>query len=219
MKIFENYNSAKQKYGEKLVTQMANNGIPDKYLLSACRFYDEKNVPIQHLQHSFRQWMTYVVKNDKSIDVNKLDYDEFQSVIQSYKNKYCVANVIYSDETGTLGKLNNAKDVQRIPTKNQWRIKSQNWFNRYTEQGYEFYVIYLPNESYPFEYVIAAVVNGNVEYYDSQDYEQFEDLRPEGDVQNSDHSLYQNKLPKQILSYLYNIAASQTEAIELKNRK
>jgi hypothetical protein len=77
-------------------------------------------------------------------------------------------------------------------------------------------VIYLPNEPLPFTYVIAAIHGGNVEYYDSQDYEQFEDLRG-GNENNSDHERYQNKLPQAIISYLYNIAAEQGEELESMN--
>jgi hypothetical protein len=60
---------------------------------------------------------------------------------------------------------------------------------------------------------VVAVCGGNVEYYDTQDYEQFEDLRG-GNENNSDHEIYQRKLPNEIVSYLYDIAASQTEAME-----
>ena len=41
MNLFENYNTAKQKYGEALVSKLLNAHIPDEYLLSACRFYNE----------------------------------------------------------------------------------------------------------------------------------------------------------------------------------
>ena len=45
-----------------------------------------------------------------------------------------------------------------------------------TSKGYEFFVIYLKEEPLPFTFVIAAVIDGDVEYYDSNDYEQFENL-------------------------------------------
>ena len=41
MKIFENYNSAKQKYGENLVRELTDKGVPPQYLLAACRFVQE----------------------------------------------------------------------------------------------------------------------------------------------------------------------------------
>lgn len=36
MKLFENYNSAKQKYGIELVKQLSKLGLSPQYLLSAC---------------------------------------------------------------------------------------------------------------------------------------------------------------------------------------
>lgn len=42
MNIFENFNTAKQKYGNELVLKMCNIGIPDQYLLSACRFFSRR---------------------------------------------------------------------------------------------------------------------------------------------------------------------------------
>ena len=44
MKIFENYNSAKQKYGVDLVDSLTKLGLPPLYLLSACRFIKDNGV-------------------------------------------------------------------------------------------------------------------------------------------------------------------------------
>ena len=41
MKIFENYNTAKQKYGEELANSVLSNGIPKEYVYTACRYYKE----------------------------------------------------------------------------------------------------------------------------------------------------------------------------------
>jgi len=213
MKLFENYNTAVQKYGEKIVRELLDNGLPPKYLLSACRFVKEGHNS-NEIVFYFRQWMTYVANNNKNIDVNKLSFDEFYQTIHKYKLDYIVPNKIYSDETASFGKLNNAKDVQRIPVQNQWCIKSQRKFDDYTKQGYLFFVIYLPNEPLPFTFVIAAVFEGNVEFYDSYDYEQFEDLRF-GNNGDDDHNNYQKKLPDPITTYLYDIAAKQGEALDL----
>ena len=212
MNILENYNTARQKYGEKLVKCLSDMGIPSQYLLSACRFTTEGINP-NDIKLYFRQWMSYVVKNNKNLDVNKLSFDEFYQTIQKYKLDYIVPNKIYCDGTASFGRLNNAKDVQQIPVQNQWCIKSQRKFDDYAKQGYLFFVIYLPNEPLPFTFVIAAVFGGNVEYYNSYDYEQFEDLRS-GNIGNDDHNNYQKKLPNQITTYLYNIAAKQGEALD-----
>lgn len=213
MKLFENYNSARQKYGTELVETLTQSGLPPQFLLSACRFITENGVPQQRIVNLFKEWMRYVVKFNNT-DVNKLSYEQFFNLISQEKSKHCVPNVLFSNEVASLGKLNNAKDVQYVPVRNQWCIKSQKWFDNYKSQGYDFYVIYLPQEPLPFTFVVVAIVNGNVEYYDSNDYEQFEDLRTNGNIENSDHQIYQNKLPKEITSYLYNIAANQTEELE-----
>lgn len=143
MKLFENYNSARQKYGTELVETLTQNGLPPQFLLSACRFIAENGVPQQRIVSLFKEWMRYVVKFNNT-DVNKLSYEQFYNIISQEKRKHCVPNVIISDELASLGKLNNAKDVQYIPVKNQWCIKSQKWFDNYKSKGYDFYVIYLP---------------------------------------------------------------------------
>ena len=144
-------------------------------------------------------------------DVNKLTYEEFFNLISQEKSKHCVPNIIFINGIASLGKLNNAKGVQSIPIRNEWCIKSQKWFDKYTSNGYEFFVPYLKEEPLPFTFVIAAVTDGDVEYYDSNDYGQFENLGNPKETNNSDHDVYQSKLPQEIISYLYNIAIKQTE--------
>lgn len=212
MKLFENYNSAKQKYGIEMVKQLSKLGLPPQYLLSARRFIKEYNVPSQRMVSQFKEWTKYVIKYSQ-YDVNSLSYDEFLRVLSQEKSKHIVPNLIWQNEMASLGRIDNAKDVQSIPVKNQWCIKSQRWFNDYTSKGYVFFVIYLPNEPLPFTFVVVAICDGDVEYYDTQDYEQFEDLRG-GNENNSDHEIYQRKLPQEIVSYLYDITAQQTERKE-----
>ena len=209
MKLLE---TARQKYGLKIVNQLSKLGLPPQYLLSVCRYIKEYNIPPQRMVSQFKEWARYVIKYSQ-YDVNSLSYDEFLRVLSQEKDKHIVPNLIWQNEIASLGRLDNAKDVQSIPIKNQWCIKSQRWFNDYTSKGYVFFVIYLPNEPLPFTFVVAAICDDNVEYYDTQDYEQFEDLRG-GNENNSDHEIYQKKLPQEIISYLYGIAAQQTERKE-----
>ena len=214
MKLFENYNTASQKYGIELVKQLSELGLTPQYLLSACRFVKENNIPLSNMINQFKEWTKFVIKYN-NYDVNRLSYDDFLRIISQEKSKHIVPNLIWQNEIASLGKLNNAKDVQSIPVKNQWCIKSQNWFDRYADKGYVFFVIYLANEPLPFTFVVVAICGGNVKYYNTQDYEEFEDLRGANE-NNSDHEAYQRKLPNEIVSYLYDIAASQTE--EMENR-
>lgn len=218
MKIIENYNSTKQKYGIDLVNSLSKKGLPPQFLLSACRFVSENGVSHQHIVNLFKEWMKYVAKHNNA-DVNTLSYEQFFDLISHEKTTHCIPNVIFCNDVASLGKLNNAKDVQSIPVKNQWCIKSQKWYDKYKSKGYDFYVIYLPKEPLPFTFVIAAVVDGNVEYYDSNDYEQYENLGDPKQTDNSDHEKYQRKLPQEIVSYLYNIAVDQAEQIENNNKE
>lgn len=216
MKIFENYNIARQKYGVGLVDSLTKLGLPHKYLLSACRFIKDNGVTQERIVCLFKEWNKYVEKYNDT-DVNKLTYEEFFNLISQEKSKHCVPNVIFINGIASLGKLNNAKDVQSIPIRNEWCIKSQKWFDKYTSKGYEFFVIYLKEEPLPFTFVIASVIDGDVEYYDSNDYEQFENLVIPKETNNRDHDSYQRKLPQEIISYLYDVAISQTERKEHKN--
>ena len=211
MKIFENYNIARQKYGVGLVDSLTKSGLPPKYLLSACKFIRDYGVTQERIVCLFKEWKKYVEKYNDT-DVNKLTYEEFFNLISQEKSKHCVPNIIFINRIASFGKLKNAKDVQSIPIRNEWCIKSQKWFDKYTSKGYEFFVIYLKEEPLPFTFVIASVIDGDVEFYDSNDYEQFENLVIPKETNNSDHDVYQRKLPQEIISYLYKIAISQTES-------
>ena len=216
MKIIENYNSARQKYGVGLVDSLTKLGLPPKYLLSACKFIRDYGVTQERIVCLFKEWKKYVEKYNDTY-VNKLTYEEFFNLISQEKSKHCIPNIIFINGIASLGKLNNAKDVQSIPIRNELRIKSQKWFDNYTSKGYEFFVIYLKKEPLPFTFVIVAVTDGDVEYYDSNDYEQFENLVIPKETNNSDHDAYQMKLPQEIISYLYDIAIKQTERKEHQN--
>lgn len=213
MKIFENYNTVRQKYGVGLVDSLTKLGLPPKYLLSACRFIKDNGVTQERIICLFKEWNKYVEKYNET-DVNKLTYEEFFNLISKEKSKHCIPNIIFSNGIVSLGKLKNAKDVQSIPIRNEWCIKSKKWFDNYTSKGYEFFVIYLKKEPLPFTFVIVAVIDGDVEYYDSNDYEQFENFGNPKETNNSDHDSYQRKLPQEIISYLYDVAISQTERKE-----
>lgn len=145
MKIFENYNSARQKYGVGLVDSLTKLGLPPKYLLSSCRFIRDYGVTQEQIICLFKEWKKYVEKYNDT-DVNKLTYEEFFNLISKEKSRHCIPNVIFINRIVSFGKLNNAKDVQSIPIRNELRIKSQKWFDKYISKGYEFFVIYLKQE-------------------------------------------------------------------------
>lgn len=166
MKIFENYNSAKQKYGEVIVKQLSECGIPPQYLLSTGRFM-KQGIKATDLKHYFRQWMTYVVKNNKNINVNKLSFEQFYKTIQEYKRNYGIPNKVYDDGTVSIGKINSHQDISKFPVKNNWCIKQPVMFKNYINQGFSFYIIDNGDESDYVRYVVLMIgKNGENFYYD-----------------------------------------------------
>ncbi len=172
MKLLENYNAARQKYGERIVKELSDIGIPPQYLLSACRFYQDIQVSIEKIQQLFRQWMTYVVKNNQTIDVNKLSFEQFYQTIQKCKAEYGMPNKVYSDEQVSIGKINSAKDVSRFPIKNNWCIKQPRMFQKYINNGYSFYIIDNGDGSDYIRYAILMVGKDSRKYYYDLDNEQ-----------------------------------------------
>lgn len=87
MILFENYNTARQKYGIEMVNQLSTLGLPPQYLWSACRFIKEYNVPLQRMVNQFKEWVKYVIKFVQ-YDVNKLSYDDFLSILSQEKSSF-----------------------------------------------------------------------------------------------------------------------------------
>lgn len=106
MKIFENYNSAKQKYGVDLVDSLTKLGLPPQYLLSACRFIKDNGVTQEWIICLFKERKKYVVKYNDT-DVNKLTYEEFFNLISQEKSKHCVPNIIFNQSIYKLLYINN----------------------------------------------------------------------------------------------------------------
>lgn len=216
MKIFENYNSAKQKYGEQLANSVLSNGIPNEYVFLACRFYTEDNIPIEVLQQRFRQWMSYVRNNGKeTFNINNLNYKQFDGIIRNAVQKALKPNPIYDDGTIFMGEFKTKEDALLYPIQNNWcTSNSANKYNLYVNGGYRLFVIENKSLDEPLKYVCASIFEGRVVYWDVNGIRLYEDLRDEGDSENSEHEKYQRTLPKEIVSYLYNIAATQTERKE-----
>lgn len=141
MKLSENYNSAKAKYGE-IADKMRAARISDGFLLSACRFNKENGVPPEDLFNYFHQWCIYVLKHER-IDVNTLDFNGFYTTIQQYKNKYGIPNQIYNDGKAVIGLLRSNKDLAYFPVKTSWCISRPNMFQQYANDpmAYTMYLI------------------------------------------------------------------------------
>lgn len=141
MKLLENYNSAKAKYGDVADTMRAAR-ISDGFLLSACRFFVKNGVPPEQLFNYFHQWCVYVLRH-KRIDVNTLEFDDFYNIIQEYKNKYGIPNQIYNDGKVVIGELKSNKDLSYFPIKTNWCISQASMFATYVNDpmAYNIYII------------------------------------------------------------------------------
>lgn len=168
MFLSENYNTSKQKYGEKIVKELSDIGIPSRYLLSACRFYQE-GVSIINLKNYFRQWMTYVVKN-KNIDVNGLSFEQFYQTIQKYKRQSLNANNIYDDGKVSIRKIVDFNDMKNLPFANYWCTRKRKYWDEYSskEPPPNFYLVTNNNftESSNCRYVMIEMYpNGEIGYW------------------------------------------------------
>ena len=141
MQIKESYQSSVAKYGKNLTDEMKEKRINPRYFLSVGRFHNEVGTPIETLSLLFKQWNTYVIKNNKYIDVSKLSFDEFRNTLNKYKMEFGIPNKVYDDGKVSIGRINSHKDVCKFPVKNTWCIKQPNMFKKYIEQGYSLAII------------------------------------------------------------------------------
>ena len=130
MKLFENYNTAKQKYGEELANNMLQNGISNEYVNTACIFYTEDNIPKEVLQQKFRQWMSYIRNSGKeTLNVNNLSYQQFDNIIRGEIQKAAIKPTLISLHLRT-----KPIDLSNIS------VKRSDWdaffvFQRYTDSS------------------------------------------------------------------------------------
>jgi len=209
MKLQENYNTASQGYGKDLSKKLLDLGLPNEYLLAACKFHVNNKIRLKTLVDLFKQWNKYVIKyepKEKKTDVNKLTYGQFFNKIQDGKMQHLVPNVIYRDDSVVVGELKRPQELHKIITPSPWCISAARVFNQYAAVGRRFFFIYSPNEPFPYDYVIAMVYNGEVEFYD----------RNNDPYRDNAAYQFQKKLPQQVIDYLYDIAATQGEEIDGK---
>lgn len=165
MNIFENHNTCIGKYGN-LTIKMGEEGISSKYLLSACRFHTENNIPIKILSSLFKQWNYYVMRNNPT-DVNKLTFTEFRNILDNCKREYGIPNKVFDDGKVSVGRITSSKDLSKLPIKNDWCINKPNQYQKYMNDGWRFYLIDNGDTSDYIRYVLLMVDdNGKRYYYD-----------------------------------------------------
>ena len=219
MKLFENYNNAKQKYGLEIVQKLSNLGIPSQYLLSACRFANEGIKPTD-LKHYFKQWMNYVVSNDKTIDVNRLSFEEFYQTIQEYKSSYEVPNKIFDNGAIQIGEFKTFKEANMFPIPNDMCIcKTKKWFKYYQSPHSRYLLIYDSRRNDDKRYVLAIIEYGDISYADLSGHEfanSFAD-QEKGNATQTEFDQYQQSIGKEAVAFLYNIAADVKDKIDNNN--
>lgn len=210
MKIFENYNSAKQKYGENLVRELTDKGVPSQYLLAACRFV-HKGFSIGNIKKYIRQWMSYVKPNDNGQhDINNMSFEDFYETIQKYKRAYGIPNKIYDDGTVSIGKINSPKDMAKFPVENHWCISQPGRFNQYKRDGYTFYLIDNGDESDYVRYAILMVGKDGIKYYYDLDNEQ---------MTSNSVSEFQSHLTQEAISFIKTLNENNDIKTEHNMRK
>ena len=154
MILCENFRTASDKYGEVIAREALNSGIPDKYILAACRFHCEKpNKDFNILKVQFRQWMTYVVPNSNQ-DVNTMCYGEFSELLRETMAMNNTPNCLYNDGKWSLGYWNSFKEARMCPFNTKWCIcHSQKDWIKYTKvKGSEFFVVNCNDKDIPMEF-------------------------------------------------------------------
>ena len=142
MKVFENVNTARKKFGNEIVDKILNAGIPEKYLNSACKFYKEEDVSVSFLRHFFKLWDRFV-KPLQKYDVNNISkLSEFITLTLETERNYIPKKQIYKDDSVVIGIVENYKDISNInfPIQNKWCIKDSLTFEVLSEE-WNFYLL------------------------------------------------------------------------------
>ena len=168
MNIFENFNKAKQKFGENLARQAIEAKIPNQFVYAACKFNVENGTPFNDLYLLFSQWTTYVVSKNTNINVDVLDYNTFWKTIQDYKKQYGEEGKVYDDGTVSITHISSLEQMKKLPIKNLWCIRREKHWNEYQQNGARFYLI--TNNNYSDEsncrYVMVEMyANGEIGYW------------------------------------------------------
>ena len=168
MNIFENYNKAKQKFGENIAQQAIDSKIPNQFVFAACKFNVENGTPFNDLYNLFSQWTTYVAPKNKNINIDILDYDTFWTTIQEYKKQYEQEGKVYDDGTVSITRIASFEQMKNLPIKNLWCIRREKRWNEYQENGAVFYLII--NNNYTDDsncrYVMVEMYsNGEIGYW------------------------------------------------------
>lgn len=165
--------------------------------------------------------MTYVVKNNKSIDVNNLTFEQFHQIIQKYKSSYEIPNKIFGNGTIQIGEFKTFKETSMFPIPNNMCIcKTNRWFKHYQSPKSRYLLLYDSRRNDSKRYVIAILEHGEVSYADLYGNEFGSSFRDEGKTNEEQRAFneYQQSIGKDVVSLLYNLAADTSNIIDDNNQ-
>lgn len=229
MNINEGYKSAVYKYnkltntnkGREFVSMLNRIGISKQHLLWAVENIEERQINLYIFIQAYKEWKHYVLpyykQQNKAIpDISNLTYQEICKMIDECKSYWAYPNVVYNRNGITVCKLNNYQDAHMLPIETTWCItKLPKRFEKFCGQGKSGYYIVNQSTESPYQKVLAIIMNGEIEYWDSTN-SRMSGLPDE--IERFEY--YESTLPKEVRQIFYNEAARQGEEIEeskLKN--
>lgn len=226
MNINEGYKSAVFRYnnltnsnkGREFVSMLNRMGIPKQYLLWAVENIEGKRINLYIFIQVYREWKQYVLpyykQQNKIIpDVSNITYQEMCRLIDNCKAHWAYPNVIYNHNGIIVCKLNNYQDAHMLPIKTTWCItKSPKRFEEFCGQGKSGYYIVNRFATFPYQRVLAIIMDGEVEYWDSTN-QRMSELPDEVER----FKQYEASLPHSVKKIFYNVAAKQGEEIKTES--
>lgn len=175
MQLCENYQTAKAKYGFKVVNMMYKAGIQPRFLYAACRFHIENEIPVNELKWRFDNWVKYVYKDSaltqQQRDVNLLSYEQFIYQIAFRQNFHLAPNSLYNDGKLSIGEFKTFKEADMFPIENQFCLcQNAGMFSKYKSQGYQILIIYDKNKEVGdlTKMMVALVRDGQIFLWDAE---------------------------------------------------
>lgn len=225
MNINEGYKSAVFRYnnltngnkGREFVSMLNKMGIPKEHLLWAVENIEGKQINLPTFIQAYREWKQYVSpyykQQNKDIpNISNLTYQEMCQIVDDCKSYWAYPNVIYNQDGITVCKLNDYQDAHILPIETTWCItKLPKRFEEFCGQGKSGYYIVNHSAKTPYQKVLAIIMNGEVEYWDSTNHRMSE--LPDEVNQFKE---YEASLPYNVKKIFYNDAAKQGEEIENK---
>lgn len=228
MKINEGYKSAVNRYnsltnsddGRNFVSMLNHLGIPREHLLWAVERIEGEGINVHVFIQMYKEWKKYVFPycEKQNIDIPNITQQTFQqmcTMIDTSKRYWAFPNVVYNHNGIIVCKLNTYMDAHMLPIETTWCItKIPRRFEEFCGEGKDGYYIVNNSAQEPYQRTLAIIMNGEVEYWDSNNKRMAE--LPDYIARFKE---YEALLPKEVKEIFYSDAAKQGEQIEQQNNK